>query len=293
MATTQKSPATTAVYIEEENMRKSFADILKNTQFNIETEYYRLKKLFYEKHILYHPGGIPTSSTLYNIVNARFTNVSFRNNALSLEDFDHINEFNFNEYKANVDIDLFLTFCEYLINIITDIKDSLPEAFFSTCELIQEQIGTAIERMEFMEIYQGNLISYVPKNTSAITVAEIIDDDDSSYKILFYNHHSLSGDIEGKKEILLKLANLFESRKSEAKGVCDKVSENLRFAFNNFNIRHNNIDPSSKSYQEFFAKLSDSEKEELYDDTYQLCLEFFITLDNKDKIKKFEDIRRK
>ena len=99
--------------------------------------------------------------------------------------------------------------------------------------------------------------------------------------------------VNEKKEILLKFANLFESRKPEAKGVCDKVSENLSFAFNNFNIRHNNIDPASKSYQEFFAKLSDTEKEELYDDTYQLCLEFFIALDNKDKIKKFEDIRRK
>lgn len=274
-------------------MRKSFADILNNAQFNIEIEYYRLKKLFYEKNIVYSPRGITTSSTLYNIVNYRFTNVSFRNNALTLEDFDNINGFSFNEYQGNINVYLFLTFCEYLINIITDIKDSLPEAFFQTCELIQEQICTAIEKMEFMEIKQGNLIAYVPKNATAITVAEILEDDDLSYKTIFYNHHSLSGDIEGKKEILLKFANLYESRKSEAKGVCDKVSENLSFAFNNFNIRHNNIDPSSKSYQEFFAKLSNSEKEELYDDTYQLCLEFFIALDNKDKIKKFEDIRRK
>ncbi len=273
-------------------MRKSFADILNNAQFNIETEYYRLKKLFYEKHILYHPRGVPTSSTLYKIINARFTNVSFRNNALSLEDFDYINGFNFKEYIAEINIDLFLTFCEYLMNIIRDISSSLPEDFLLTCVLIQEQICTAIEKMNFMEIQHNNLISYVPRNASAITVAEIIEDDDLSYKTIFYNHHSLFGDIEGKKEILLKFANLYESRKSEAKGVCDKLSENLGFAFNNFNIRHNNIDPSSKSYQEFFAKLSNPEKEELYDNTYQLCLEFFIALDNKDKIKKFEDMRK-
>lgn len=273
-------------------MRKSFADILNSAQFNIETEYYRLKELFYKESIVYRCYGQPKLSTLFNIINERFTNVSFRNNALTLDDFDHVNGFNFKEYKETIDIDLFLTFCEYLINIITDIKDSLPEAFFSTCELIQEQIVTAVERMEFMEIRQRDLIVYVPKNAAAITVAEIIEDDDLSYKTLFYNHHSLSGDIEGKKEILLRFANLYESRKSEAKGGCDKVSENLGFAFNNFNIRHNNIDPSSKSYQEFFAKLPDSEKEELYDDIYQLCLEFFIALDNKDKIKKFEDMRK-
>ncbi len=274
-------------------MRKSFADILNNAQLNIETEYYRLKKLFYETESIYYSNGTTVVSTLYKCINYRFTKVSFRNNALTLEDFDCINGFSFTEYHENIDIDLFLTFCEYLINIITDIKDSLPGAFFPTYKLIQEQICTAIEKMEFMEIKQGNLISYVPKNAAAITIAEVLEDNDLSYKTIFYNHHSLSGDIEGKKEILLKFANLFESRKSEAKGVCDKVSENLSYAFNNFNIRHNNIDPSSKSYQEFFAKLSDSEKEELYDDTYQLCLEFFIALDNKDKIKKFEDIRRK
>lgn len=62
---------------------------------------------------------------------------------------------------------------------------------------------------------------------------------------------------------------------------------------NTFNIRHNNIDKTSKSYQEAFAKLSDKEQEELYDDTYQLCLEFLINIDNKQKIKKFEDMRRK
>ena len=274
-------------------MRKSFADILNNAQFNIEIEYYRLKKLFYEKNIVYSSYGQPISSTLYKIINNRFSHVSFRNNALSLEDFDHVNGFTFNDYKSNIDIDLFLTFSEYLINIINDIMESLPTAFLPTCGLIQEQICTAIEKMNFMEIRQNNLISYVPKNATAITAAEIIEDDDLSYNTIFYNHHSLSGDIEGKKEILLKFANLYESRKSEAKGVCDKVSENLSYAFNNFNIRHNNMDPASKSYQESFAKLSNYEQEELYDDTYQLYLEFFIALDNKVKIKKFEDMRRK
>ena len=273
-------------------MRKSFADILNSAQFNIETEYYRLKTLFYEKTVLLYSGGHPYTTTLHNIVNSRFTNVSFRNNALSLDDFDTINNFHFNEYQSPIEIDLYLTFCEYLNNILTEIKEYLPSDFFLTCDLIKKQISTAIEKMQFIEIHQGNLISYVPKNAASISVAEIIEDNDLSYKTLFYNHHSLSGDLEGKKEILLKFANLFESRKSEAKGICDKVLENLSFAFNNFNIRHNNIDLSSKSYQEFFAKLSDSEKEELYDDTYQLCLEFFIALDNKDKVTKFENIRK-
>lgn len=274
-------------------MRKTFADILKSSKFDITTEFYRLKKLFFEDKCAYRPYGRYTLSTLREIINNRFTKVSFRNNALSLDDFDTINGFHFEEYKSHVEIEDFLIFCEYLINIINNIQEFLPESFFSLCELIKEQINTAISKMNFMKLEKDNFISYVPKNATAITVAEIIEDDDLSYNTIFYNHHSLSGDIEGKKEILLKFANLFESRKSKAKGVCDKVSENLSYAFNNFNIRHNNIDPSSKSYQEFFAKLSNSEKEELYDDTYQLCLEFFIALDNKDKIKKFEDIRRK
>lgn len=276
-------------------MRKSFADILKSAQFNVTTEYYRLKTLFYERKIKYFPknSAYSITTTLHDLINSWFTLVSFRNNALSLDDFDSANGFTFSQYHSSVGIDYFVTFCEYLVNIIADIYGNLPDEFGGICQLINQQIKVSIEKMGYMPLEQDNLISYVPKNASAITVAEIIEDDDLSYNTIFYNHHSLSGDIEGKKEILLKFANLYESRKSEAKGVCDKVSENLSYAFNNFNIRHNNIDPASKSYQEFFAKLSEPEKEELYDDTYQLCLEFFIALDNKDKIKKFEDIRRK
>lgn len=276
-------------------MRKSFADILQNAQFDVTTEFDRLKTLFYKQTIRYRPqDSINTKIiTLHDIINSWFTLVSFRNNALSLDDFDSANDFTFSQYHSSVDIDYFVTFCEYLVNIIADIYGKLPDEFGGICQLINQQIKVSIEKMGYMPLEQDNLISYVPKNASAITVAEIIEDDDLSYNTIFYNHHSLSGDIEGKKEILLKFANLYESRKSEAKGVCDKLSENLGYAFNTFNIRHNNIGPASKSYQEFFAKLPNSEQEELYDDTYQLCLEFFIALDNKDKIKKFEDIRRK
>lgn len=275
-------------------MRKSFADILQNAQFDVTTEFDRLKTLFYKQTIRYRPqNSIHTKIiTLHDIINSWFTFVSFRNNALSLDDFDSANDFTFSQYHSSVDIDYFVTFCEYLVNIIADIYGNLPDEFDGICQLINQQIKVSIEKMGYMPLEQDNLISYVPKNASAITVAEIIEDDDLSYNTIYYNHHSLSGDLEGKKEILLKFANLFESRKVEAKGVCDKLSENLSYAFNNFNIRHNNIDPASKSYQEFFAKLSEPEKEELYDDTYQLCLEFFIALDNKDKIKKFEDMRK-
>ena len=276
-------------------MRKSFADILKNAQFDVTKEYFRLNTLFYEQKIKYHTQNSPYSkiNTLHGIINSYFTLVSFRNNALSLDDFDRANGFTFSQYHSFVDIDYFITFCEYLENIIIDIRKKLPSGFGEICNLIVEQIHNSIENICYMELKKDNFISYVPKNATAITVAEIIEDDDLSYNTIFYNHHSLAGDIEGKKEILLKFASLYESRKSEAKGVCDKVSENLGYAFNTFNIRHNNIEPSSKSYQEFFANLSNSEKEELYDDTYQLCLEFFIALDNKGKIKKFEDMRKK
>ncbi|MBQ5847813.1 MAG: hypothetical protein IIW49_02740 [Treponema sp.] len=276
-------------------MRKSFADILKSAQFNVTTEYYRLKTLFYERKIKYFPknSAYSITTTLHDLINSWFALVSFRNNALSLDDFDRANGFSFSDYYSSVDIDHFVTFCEYLENIILDIRKSLPPEFKGISELIFKQIHNSIEKICYMELKKDDLISYVPTNAPAITVAEIIEDDDLSYNTIFYNHHSLSGDLEGKKEILLKFANLYESRKSEAKGVCDKVAENLSYAFNNFNIRHNNIDSSSKSYQESFAKLSDSEKEELYDDTYQLCLEFFIALDNKDKIKKFEDMRKR
>lgn len=275
-------------------MRKSFQEILKTVNINISDEYYRLSSLFYDRIIVYRIDTLRRGqSTLHDLINSNFTLISFRNNALTLDDFDRTYDFSFSDYHSEIDIDLFVTFCEYLANIITDIKSHLPVDCKNICDLIMEQIRSAIEKMSYTKLIQEKMISYVPLNTTAIIAAETIDNDVLAYNTIFYSHHSLKNDLNGKKEILLKFANFIESKKAEAKGSCEKLLDNINYAMNTFNIRHNNIDKTSKSYQEAFAKLSDKEQEELYDDTYQLCLEFLINIDNKQKIKKFEDMRRK
>lgn len=274
-------------------MRKNFQEILKSAKIDLCYEYHRLYTLFYEKKIGFDDEMFRRLySTLHDIINSKFRLVSFRNNALDLDDFDRVNGFTFSENHSNVDIDLFLTFCEYLTNIINDIKGHLPYEFFELCDLIDHQIDVVIEQIGYMEFEKDELISYVPKNAAAIAVAEIIENDELSYNTIFYNHHSLKNNLESKKSILLKYANLIESRKTEAKGFCDTLLDNISYAMNNFNIRHNNIEITSKAYKKPFATLSASEKENLYDATYQLCLEFFLALDNKNTFDIFTKLKK-
>lgn len=61
---------------------------------------------------------------------------------------------------------------------------------------------------------------------------------------------------------------------------------------NNMNIRHNNCDESSKHYNEKFAKLSEKEKEEWYDEIYQESLMAFLVLDQVERARKIDEFKK-
>ena len=57
-------------------------------------------------------------------------------------------------------------------------------------------------------------------------------------------------------------------------------------------IRHNNCDSSDKSnYNAYFDKLTLKEKEEWYDEIYQMVLLIFLLLENKGRSTKIANIK--
>lgn len=57
-------------------------------------------------------------------------------------------------------------------------------------------------------------------------------------------------------------------------------------------IRHNNCDSSDISnYNAFFDKLTKKEKEEWYDEIYQMGFLIFLLLENKEKSTKIANIK--
>ena len=57
-------------------------------------------------------------------------------------------------------------------------------------------------------------------------------------------------------------------------------------------IRHNNCDISNtKNYNEVFVKMSDQEKEEWYDEIYQMGLLIFLLRENKERSIKIANVK--
>lgn len=113
------------------------------------------------------------------------------------------------------------------------------------------------------------------------TVSEVVDIVEVSLAkiILEYNHYLLKGDLEKKKNILVKIANALEPQKSEIKAINYQLFKDYFYLINNMDIRHNNCDSSDTSnYNAYFDKLTIEEKEEWYDEIYQMRLLIFFVI---------------
>lgn len=110
--------------------------------------------------------------------------------------------------------------------------------------------------------------------------------------LLEYNHYVLKGDLERKKNILVKIGNALEPKKYEIKGINNQLYKDYFYLINNMDIRHNNCDSSDKSnYNKYFDKLTIKEKEEWYDEIYQMGLLIFLLLENKERSTRITNIK--
>ncbi|MBP5583278.1 MAG: hypothetical protein J6X43_04915 [Bacteroidales bacterium] len=269
-------------------MRKTFLDILQDkSNVDYKREYRRLRKLFYEKEV-----GI-NSYTMYSYINEKFLKLNHRKNAISLTDFEEDNNFTFKEQRSIESLDEMLLFCEYVSNFCEQISCGIDFKVQELLDLIKKQISTFIDSIGYEKITKDNVILYIPKEPASIEVAEFINDEDVSYKILCYNHHSLKGDLEGKRQILEKLAHKLEPNEKELEKINLSLKKHLFGAFNNLNIRHNNLEAKDGDYNKKFAQLTDEKKEEMYDSLYKDCLIAFLELENNSKRCEIKDYYKK
>lgn len=101
--------------------------------------------------------------------------------------------------------------------------------------------------------------------------------------MLEYNHHSLKGNIEAKREILVKLADVLEAYDKKLSGINQTFKSDLFQLINSCNIRHNNKDKFSREYKKYIAEMSDTELEHTYDKIYQMCLLAFMQLEHVER----------
>lgn len=272
-------------------MRRNFAQILESGKVDYKKEYKKLYDLLFSGDT----DMDDEDPSIYTILSDSFISFYFHGTYLSLQEFDEENGFNFPDPSQNdPEFDDLILLMEYFYNMLVGYM-SLRSASFcndiNTQFLIQHIIRVC-DAIGYKQEHEGNFTVFVEKNAVVTAVAESdLIPDDLSYKLITYDHHSMRGDLEKKKSIIVRLAGILEGKQARLNQVNPTLKKDLFYIFNNFNIRHNNCDNQSKDYKQAIATMDKQELENWYDETYQMCLLAFMELEQADRKPKFDAIK--
>lgn len=265
-------------------MRRNFAQVLKMGKIDIKSEYTKFYNLFYVK-------DERDNNSIAEIVSNHFLDYHFRGTCLSLDEFNRVHGFEFVEDPTDFNEDYLVSFMEYMYNLIMPLHGGLLFHNMNKSFYL-EQVRRVVEVIGYMMINEEGIIIIVPKDNNAIAVAESnLIPDDLSYKVLQYNHHSLKGNIDSKRDILLKFSNVLEGKRGQLETINRNFSSDLFQLLNKCNIRHNNKDASSKNYCKYIADVPIDDLEGIYDEVYQMCLLACMQLEHMGRKEWLDNIK--
>lgn len=129
-------------------------------------------------------------------------------------------------------------------------------------------------------------IILLPKKPEATAVAEI-SSEETALAILMYNHHSMKGDIEGKRTILYKIAREYETLLKKPREGYNDFFVKTNALLNNLHIRHDN--KTKEGNKNPVIEIDDKELENWYDELYQLLLFCVLIPDNLERKNRVVD----
>lgn len=255
-------------------MRRTFFDLLKDSHVDVNIELQKLNDLF-RQDCCYQWGE---SYSLYDLVSENFAKQYKRRehflslqellNAISLECFD-ISEF-----------DKYFIYAEMYVDLISILDGSGNKDIESQKQVIKCQIEMVISSLGYKFIVVDDRQIIVENNVFANEATQVMTefaDIKEALSILEYNHFSNKGNIDRKKEILIKIASLLEPWR-------DDLNNNIAFKdvlkldnkkvlaveklfrmFNTLNIRHNNDGQQ-------LTNMDDNTVEAWYDKIYTMSL---------------------
>ena len=273
--------------------RIPFPQRLNNAKVDIRREYERLYDLFFNQQI---PYGSGCYITLHFLCDQSFLKLPLRGTCISLDDFNKTHNYNFKEYPRFFNLDYLLDFCEYTYNLVYFSErcniGMITRAVDNVIKLYIHQILSVIEKIDYMGIVQDYFMKFIPKDQVVKAAAEKADPN-LSPRVFEYNHRSLKGNLERKKDILRAFAHKLEPQLNRIKQFNSSLENNLSCFFNNLDLRHNNVDQNGgNNYKPFVANMKKQEIEQWYDTIYQMCLLAFLGLDYLDHKDKFEQLNQ-
>lgn len=270
-------------------MRKTFEQILKSAKVNYIDEYKKLYKFLFEKTIEWDRFEF---KSCYELFEVDFPSFYMRGTCLTLQEFDAKYGFSFPDpAKNHVQIDDLVLLMEYLYNLLLAYQCANHGSLLS--EFWLNQIIRVGDAIGYELISKDDCYIFVKNDAMAHNVAESeLIPEEFSPKIITYNHHSMRGNIEGKKAILIKFASILEGKRRDLEKVNAAFANDLFYIFNNFNIRHNNCDDSAKGkYKSYIAKMKEDDLEKWYDETYQMCLLAFMEIEQAERKPRFDALK--
>lgn len=184
----------------------------------------------------------------------------------------------------------YFAYCEMILSILFDFDSQ--KMLRSHEDIVRQMLHTieaVLDRVDYtLSVTEGRVL-VVKKDVAAEAAAHNVLPNISS-AIREYNHYSLKGNIEKKRALLLVLADGLEP---EEKWLKSKGFDDLFDFFNTMNIRHNNVQSGHKHYQETVAKMGNKELESWYDDTYQMALLAYLTIQQRERQKRIDAYKAK
>lgn len=277
--------------------RKNIFEILAENE-NIATDAVRIDRLFNREEVLI-AGSIDYK--MRNFIDYYcFDDWKNKGHCIDLEDFLKTVEYDKVLYGAKAgDVNCFFTLIEIVFNFWEMVNKKVEEKYdslkyYTYFPHLYDIMTECLSKLNHKAVYiaEEEKVLVVEDKPEVTAVAEIINSD-LHYDIIRYNHHSLKGDIESKRSILLKLSNELEPKRKEINAINSKLEDDIFYMFNNLNIRHNNRSKKDKNYKEYVAKMNKDRLEKWYDELYQMILLAFLLLDNKDRTTKVKELRNK
>lgn len=291
-------------------MYKSMYDILNKT-IDYENEFSKLWNMVFTKK--YYQYG-STKYTIIEIFDRLIVNWKYKGTKCSAEEV--INELGFNDFENLPVQESILRICDFVINIsefikyqkkefdnkIKPIKDfnitaspsnkvKVPLSIEVFDKMLMDLVYELLDSLNYEVTKKDDYQCFIiKKNIDAEETAKVIEDEDLSSIILQYNNYTIVNNLEAKKSILISLAGHFEGNKNALKNINSKLENNISFALNNFNIRHNN--KVGKNQNEFIKSISDADLIKLYDETYFMLLLAFRLIELPEFQASIEKIRK-
>lgn len=258
-------------------------------ELDFRKEYTKLEGMCSERYATY---GYSSRMSINSWIACNFRSWKRRANYTSYDELRSYLGFSLQSISVNaIDFNKYLLFCEMVLNLINDLRTHNLGPLEDVITHFRDTINATISRVGMEIRMVENEIIIVEKDAVAIEVADKVPE--LSDVIIEYNHYLLRGNLERKKELLIKIASALEPKKEDLMTIDSKITKDYFYLINNMDIRHNNVDPGYKNYCKKFGNLSKLEKEAWYDLIYEQGLALFVLMAQKERNKRINEFKRK